>query len=84
MIKMKTRKVDVKVNPKEARERLFAYLDAVLEISETKVLHKRGKDLNKIRYGRLLVSAIDSYGRLLRESELDDLIKRVERLEEKL
>jgi hypothetical protein len=78
-----SRETDV-VNPVMARERLFRHLETVLERSEKMFLYTRGKHKTRLAYGRLLVSAIDTYGRLLKLAEIDDLTKRIERIEEKL
>lgn len=41
-------------------------------------------DKDRQAWGRLMVSAIDSYGALLKEDELEELAKDVELIKEKL
>ena len=60
---------------------LFSHLQTIIDVSEDKFLKKRAKDLNRLRWGRLLISAIDSYGSLYKVVELEELEKRISELE---
>jgi len=66
---------------KTVKNKLFSHLEVILRISEDKFLKKRAKDLNRLRWGRLLVSAIDSYGKLFQLIEISELEQRIEQLE---
>lgn len=67
------------------RKRLFRCLGIVLNVSEEKFKMDRGIT-NKERqgWGRLMVSAVDSYGSLLKESELEEMAKDIELIKEKI
>lgn len=65
---------------KDRRKRLFERLDVVLNVSEKK-FKKRTKDEKKLGWGRLIVNAVNAYGRLL---DADELKQRVEKLEEQI
>ena len=67
------------MNPENARKKLFSKLDTVLKVSEEKFILKTKKDEQRLKWGRLMVQAIQVYGRLLETEELE---KRIEKLEE--
>jgi hypothetical protein len=77
-----TGKVMVKYNTKERRNTLFRVLDGVLSIAHKKIHTPRGNsDRTKLGWARVLVSAVSTYGSLLKDEELE---LRVIALEEKL
>jgi hypothetical protein len=76
-----TVKETTKRDAKKQRETLFRCLDAVLAISHKKIRALRGGDRVKQGWARVLVSAVSTYGGLLKDEELE---LRVIALEEKL
>jgi hypothetical protein len=75
-------KAMVKCDTKKRRETLFFYLDGVLSLSHKKIHTPRGSsDKAKQGWARVLVSAVSTYGSLLKDEELE---LRVIALEEKL
>jgi Iap family predicted aminopeptidase len=64
---------------KEPREHLFEYLDSVLNVSKKKFEMENKLDADRQAWGRLIVNAVNSYGKLLETEELE---LRVEKLEE--
>ena len=66
---------------KRLRNKLFQYLDGVLSVSQKKFNIENKPDKERRAWARILIQAINSYGKLL-ESEMLEM--RVEDLEEKL
>ena len=66
---------------KERRNTLFRVLDGVLSISHRKIHNGCNSDKAKQGWARVLVSAVSTYGGLLKDDELE---LRVIALEEKL
>jgi len=66
---------------KERRNTLFRVLDGVLSLSHKKIHGAGNSDKAKQGWARVLVSAVSSYGPLLKDEELE---LRVLTLEEKL
>jgi hypothetical protein len=66
---------------KERRNTLFRVLDGVLSLSHKKIHAKENSDKAKQGWARVLVSAVSTYGGLLKDEELE---LRVIALEEKL
>jgi hypothetical protein len=66
---------------KERRNTLFRVLDGVLSLSHKKIHAGRNSDRAKQGWARVLVSAVSTYGGLLKDEELE---LRVIALEEKL
>lgn len=66
---------------KELRKGLFSYLGSAIRLSHKKLTSRGNSDKAKQSWGRLMVSAIGCYGGLLKDTILDDLQERVERLE---
>jgi len=65
---------------KNPREALFKELKALMDVSHKKFHRKKKKDEGlQIRWGNLLLKAINTYGSLLETEELE---LRVEKLEE--
>jgi hypothetical protein len=67
--------------PKERRDTLFRVLDGVLSLSHKKIHSEGNSDRSKQGWARVLVSAVSTYGPLLKDEELE---LRVLTLEEKL
>jgi hypothetical protein len=68
-------------NEKGLRNKLFQYLEDVLSISLKKFKTENKTDKERRAWARILIQAINSYGKLL---ESETLEMRVEDLEEKL
>lgn len=68
-------------NEKRLRNKLFQYLEDVLSISQKKFKTENKSDKERRAWARILIQAINSYGKLL---ESETLEMRVEDLEEKL
>ncbi len=68
-------------SPKERRNTLFRVLDGVLSLSHRKIHAEGNSDRAKQGWARVLVSAVSTYGGLLKDEELE---LRVLELEEKL
>ncbi len=66
---------------KERRNTLFRVLDGVLSLSHKKIHNGGNSDRAKQGWARVLVSAVSTYGGLLKDEELE---LRVIALEEKL
>ena len=66
---------------KECRNTLFRVLDGVLSLSHRKIHAEGNSDRAKQGWARVLVSAVSTYGTLLKDEELE---LRVIALEEKL
>ncbi len=67
-----------KCRPDNRRENLFGYLDDVIGLSHKKVTAERGNaDISKQAWSRVLISAIATYGNLLKDVELDSLAAEV-------
>jgi hypothetical protein len=77
-----TGKVTAKCDTKERRKTLFRCLDGVLSLAHRKIHTPRGSsDRAKQGWARVLVSAVSTYGSLLKDEELE---LRVIALEEQL
>jgi hypothetical protein len=75
-------KVTVKYNMKERKKTLFRCLDGVLSLAHRKIHTPRGSsDRAKQGWARVLVSAVNTYGALLKDEKLE---LRVIELEEQL
>lgn len=63
-----------KCSEKKHRDNLFPYLDDVIEVAHRKATAERGnRDMTKQGWARILISAIGTYGELLKDVELDQL-----------
>ena len=69
------------MNPEKARTKLFKHLDGILTRSEKKFNRVKKRDEHTLKWGRLMVTAIACYGKLLESHELD---LRITALEEQL
>jgi len=56
----------------ERRNSLFAYLGHVIKLSHEKMSSKGNSDSAKQAWGRLMVSAIGTYGSLIKDAALED------------
>jgi transcription elongation GreA/GreB family factor len=66
---------------KRLRKKLFQHLDEVLSVSQKKFTIENKPDKERRAWARILIQAINSYGKLL---EYETLEIRIEELEEKL
>jgi hypothetical protein len=76
-----TRKPSSNRSAKERRNTLFRVLDGVLSMAHKKIHNGGNSDRAKQGWARVLVSAVSTYGGLLKDEELE---LRVMALEEKL
>ena len=76
-----TKKPSLNRSAKERRNTLFRVLDGVLSLSHGKIHAEGNSDRAKQGWARVLVSAVSTYGGLLKDEELE---LRVIELEEKL
>jgi len=71
-----------KLSVEDRRESLFRYLDLVLKRAEKKIKLKRNKaEATNQAWARIIIQAVNAYGRLLETEELE---ARVEKLEVQL
>ena len=68
-------------NEKKLRTKLFQYLEDVLDVSQKKFKTENKTDKERRAWARILIQAINSYGKLLESEELEI---RIEELEEKM
>ena len=61
---------------------LFDNLQRVIEVSRDKFDREKASNGDRQKWARILVVAISAYGDLLRDRTLEDLVVRVEALEE--
>jgi hypothetical protein len=69
-------------NPAERRNSLFAYLGHAIRLSHEKMSSRGNSDSAKQGWGRLMVSAIATYGCLIKDAELEGIEERLSLLEE--
>lgn len=69
-------------DPAERRNSLFAYLGHAIRLSHEKMSSKGNSDAAKQGWGRLMVSAIATYGSIIKDAELEDVEERLTLLEE--
>ena len=68
-------------NEKRLRKNLFQHLEEILSVSQKKFGIENKPDKERRAWARILIQAINSYGKLL---EYETLEIRIEELEEKL
>jgi len=74
-----------KCGESKGRDKLFSYLDDIIALSHGKATTERGnKDQSKQGWARVLISAIATYGALLKDVELDELKLEVEEIKKAL
>lgn len=83
MIEESMDKPTLAVHPKDHRKRLFSVLDGIISFADEKRILKGNSDRTKQNWSRIAVSAIQAYGSLLRDSDLEQLNTRLEALEQK-
>lgn len=76
-----TEKVTSETNLKKRRERLFSTLDDILRFADEKRRIPNLPDRTKQAWSRIAISAIATYGSLLKDVELDDVMDRLYKLE---
>jgi len=64
-------------NTDKLRASLFGYLDNVLKVADEKFHKNKKKDEQRLKWGRLIVQAVNAYGKVLETVELDSLNERV-------
>lgn len=62
---------------------LFQLLGHVERTADKKFSRETVVDASRLKWGRLLVTAIEAHGKLLHDRELEDLVRRIEKLEAK-
>jgi hypothetical protein len=67
---------------KERRNNLFAYLGHAIRLSNEKMSSNGNSDRAKQAWGRLMVSAIGTYGSLIKDVELEGIEERLAKLEQ--
>ena len=68
-------------NEKGLRKKLFEHLDVVLSVSQKKFEAQSKPDKERRAWARIMIQAINSYGKLL---EYEELERRIEDLEAKV
>jgi len=64
-------------NTDKLRASLFGHLDNVLKVADEKFHKNKKKDEQRLKWGRLIVQAVNAYGKVLETVELDSLNERV-------
>ena len=72
------------LDEKKHRSELFEYLDDILTVAHKKYDMEEKNDDSRLKWGRLMVSAIDSYGTLLKTTELEAITRDIELIKEKI
>jgi len=72
---------DKAVKTRESRRELLDNLDEVIETALMKFSKAKASNRDRQSWGRLIVTAVEEFGKILRDVDLDDLRARVERLE---
>jgi len=70
-------------NLKQRQQRLFNHLSHVLDVSREKFDKEKAANAERLKWGRLIVSAVEAYGKLLSSTKLEELEDRVVNLEVK-
>jgi hypothetical protein len=68
-------------NSTEQRIRLFQVLDLIIKVSEEKFRKVTASNPDRQKWARVLVSTIECYGKIMTDSQLDDIVSRIEKLE---
>lgn len=72
------------MNPEKTREALFSCLNSVLVVSQKKFKMEQKKDYSRLKWGGLIVRAVQAYGKLLEVHELEQMAKDIEQIKEKV
>ena len=83
MKKKTNKKLTLKAFPKNPRKRLFQSLYDIITFSENKRLLQGNSDKYKQAWTRIQISAISTYGSLMKDNEIEEINKRLELLEMK-
>jgi hypothetical protein len=78
---MSQAKVMENSSAKAQKKPLFGILGHVLVVSKQKFDMERASNKERQAWGRLIVAAVEAYGKLLQTQQLDDLEQRIEVLE---
>lgn len=70
-----------RLNVKEQQQQLFGYLEQILEVSQKKFDRTTVTEVKRLKWGRLMVSAIQAYGKILETAALADFEERIKALE---
>ena len=65
------------MNVKEVRNRLFRYLEGVLDRAEKKATNKNTKNGDALSWNRIIIQAVNVYGKLLSDEELEERVIRI-------
>ena len=79
---MHARSQHANLNLENRRTSLFQYLDDILSVSQKKFKADRKKDCSRLKWGGLMVRAIQAYGKLLETVQLDKLMKEIEEIKQ--
>jgi hypothetical protein len=71
------------VDQKRRRGKLFSVLEDILKTADEKRKTLNNTDKVKQAWSRIAISAISTYGSILRDTELDEIEQRLTKLEEK-
>jgi hypothetical protein len=74
--------VTVNSNKKEQRGKLFGYLDNVITVSQTKFKMEKAPNDDRQAWGRIIVSAVQAYGKILNDEDFEEVKHRLEALEQ--
>ncbi len=75
---LKTSETKIENNPISG---LFNHLMTILEVSEKKFLKKKAKGTDRIKWGRLMVQAIQAYGNIYKLHSLEEIDQRITELD---
>ena len=73
---------DSVVNTPQERRDLLNDLQRVLRVAFLKYENERCKNSERLGWGRLIIGAVDAAGGIIRDADIDSLLRRVEVLEE--
>jgi hypothetical protein len=68
---------------KKQRKPLFNLLWHVLDVSTRKFDREKASNVDRQKWARIIISAIQGYGELMKDSELEDIEERLTKLESK-
>ena len=69
---------------KKSRSSLFRHLNGVLTRAEKKALNKKTKNGDKLSWNRLIIQAINAYGKLLETEDLESMRRDIDKIKEKI
>ncbi len=68
-------------NAKEKKQSLFQHLDYAISLSREKSGKETASNADRQKWLRILISAVDSYGKLLETIQLDEITERLDETE---